>query len=256
MSGRVRLSIDGLEPGARVLDPQASRYLAVVLRLRAEDAFVAFDPRRGVEAEGRVVRVHRGKVHVELGPVRPGVTVAPLSITWIQGLAKGEKMDAVVRDATELGATRFVPAETQFSVVRLDGPRSEARRARWARIADEAGRQCGRADPPLIDGPRPWDEALAAAGETTARFCLYERAKAPLGPALWRALGAGAPLAFAVGPEGGLSEGEVAAARAAGFEVVSLGDLILRTETVVAAVLGATRIFLQSPAVESPALSR
>jgi 16S rRNA (uracil1498-N3)-methyltransferase len=77
-----------------------------------------------------------------------------------------------------------------------------------------------------------------------ARFCLFERAQAPLGPALSRALGRGAALAFAAGPEGGLADEEVERARDAGFEPVSLGDLILRTETVVTAVLGAVRILL------------
>jgi 16S rRNA (uracil1498-N3)-methyltransferase len=248
MSGPVRVAIDGLVGGARVLDAQASRYLAVVLRLRAGDVFVAFDPRRAVEAEGRILHVQRGTVHAELGPSRPAKALARLPITWIQGLAKGEKMDSIVRDATELGATRFVPTQTEFSVVRLEGPRAETRRLRWERIAGDAARQCGRADPPVIDATRPWAEALTAASPASAaRFCLFERATEPLGPAWSQALSRGASLAFAAGPEGGLSESEVLAAKESGFEVVSLGDLILRTETVVAAVLGAARI-LHSPA--------
>jgi 16S rRNA (uracil1498-N3)-methyltransferase len=242
VSGRVRLAVDGLSAGARILDAQASHHLAVVLRLRAGDTFVAFDPQHGCEAEGRIARVRQGTVHAELGPVHRARTLAAFPITWIQGLAKGEKMDSIVRDATELGATRFVPAETAHSVVRLEGPRAAARTARWTRIATEAARQCGRADPPVIDAPRAWTEALAAASDATARFCLFERATDPLGPGLSRAVSTGAPLAFAAGPEGGLAESEVLEARAAGFEVVSLGDLILRTETVVTAVLGAARI--------------
>jgi 16S rRNA (uracil1498-N3)-methyltransferase len=242
VSGRVRVAIDGLSAGARVLDAEASHHLAVVLRLRAGDTFVAFDPLHGTEAEGRIAHVRQGTVHAELGAVSAARTRAALPVTWIQGLAKGEKMDSIVRDATELGATRFVPAETARTVVRLDGPRAQARTARWARIAKEAARQCGRADPPVIDAPRPWIEALASANDASARFCLFERATDPLGPLLSRAVSSGARLAFAAGPEGGLAESEVLEATAAGFEVVSLGDLILRTETVVTAVLGAARI--------------
>jgi 16S rRNA (uracil1498-N3)-methyltransferase len=244
VSGRVRLAIPGLSAGARVLGDEASHHLAVVLRLRAGDAFVAFDPRHGLEAEGRILHVKRGTVHAELGPPGPARVLAPFPVTWIQGLAKGEKMDSIVRDATELGTTRFSPAETAFSVVRLEGPRAEARKARWVRIAQEAARQCGRADPPDIDSPRPWAEALSAAADATARFCLFPRAREPLGPALSRAASSRASMAFAAGPEGGLSDGEVEEAKGAGFEIVSLGDLILRTETVVTAVLGAARILL------------
>ena len=166
---------------------------------------------------------------------------------WIQGLAKGDKMDSIVRDATELGATRVLPVVTAFSVVQLDGPRAAARMTRWARIAEEAARQCGRADPPVVEPPRSWAEAVAGAG-AAARFCLHERAKDPLGPGLARALAAGSSLAFAAGPEGGLSEAEVAGAAAGGFEVVSLGPFVLRAETVATAVLGAVRVLLADSA--------
>jgi 16S rRNA (uracil1498-N3)-methyltransferase len=247
MSGRVRIAVPGVAPGACTLDPPASRHLAVVLRLAAGDTFSAFDPQRGLEADGRIVRVHRGTVHAEFGETRTAKTVATLPITWIQGLAKGEKMDAIVRDATELGATRFLPARMEFSVVALDGPRAEARRTRWLRIAEEAARQCGRADPPAIEAPCSWSDALDAASSARARFCLFERATLPLGPLLMAALEKRAPLAIAAGPEGGLSEHEVALARERDFTVVSLGELILRTETVATAVLGAAKIFLPRP---------
>src|ERR1700689_1996454 len=100
MAGRVRIAVSGVASGPWTLDPSASRHLAVVLRLAAGDSFVAFDPKRGVEADGRILHVRRGAVHAELGETRAAKTVAALPITWIQGLAKGEKMDAIVRDAT------------------------------------------------------------------------------------------------------------------------------------------------------------
>jgi 16S rRNA (uracil1498-N3)-methyltransferase len=248
MAGRVRIAVSGVASGPWTLDPSASRHLAVVLRLAAGDSFVAFDPGRGVESDGRIVRVHRGTVHVEFGETRAARTVAALPITWVQGLAKGEKMDAIVRDATELGATRIVPAQTAFSVVVLEGARAEARRTRWQRIAEEAARQCGRADPPAIDAACPWGRALLAAGTADARFCLFEGATEPLGPLLSRALKSGDRLAFAAGPEGGLAESEIALAKEADYAVVSLGELILRTETVATAVLGAVRVFGGRPA--------
>jgi 16S rRNA (uracil1498-N3)-methyltransferase len=247
LTARVRIAVPGLLPGTRALDPAASRHLAVVLRLGAGDSFVAFDPARGLEADARVVRVRRGMVDAELGAPRAAEALAGIPIVWIQGLAKGDKMDAIVRDATELGATRLVPAMTSRSVVVLEGPRAETRRVRWSRIALDAARQCGRADPPAIDPPCAWSQALEAASAAPMRFCLFEGATLPLGPPLVRALSSRTPLAFAVGPEGGLAESEVEEAKEAGFLVVSLGELILRTETVATAVLGAARIFLASP---------
>jgi 16S rRNA (uracil1498-N3)-methyltransferase len=136
--------------------------------------------------------------------------------------------------------------------VKLDATRANERQARWSRIASEAARQSGRSEAPLIDVPCPWPEALARAvdagrGPECARFCLWERATDPLAPPLLEALQRGVPLAFACGPEGGLDIREVDEAREAGWLVVSLGPVILRTETVAAAVLGAVRVWSGLP---------
>jgi 16S rRNA (uracil1498-N3)-methyltransferase len=136
--------------------------------------------------------------------------------------------------------------------VKLDGARASERRARWARIAQEAARQCGRSDPPQVEGPCPWAAALSQAPVDAARFCLWEEATAPLGPPLLEALARGAPLAFACGPEGGLAREEAEAAQAAGFGLTSLGPLTLRTETVAAAVLGAVAVWAGTLAPSDP----
>ena len=90
------------------------------------------------------MREERGAVVARVGALRDAKVTAERKVTWIQGLAKGDKMDGIVRDATELGATRLVPAVTAFSVVKLDDARGAARTLRWERIAREAARQCGR----------------------------------------------------------------------------------------------------------------
>lgn len=237
----LRAPITRLAPGEHELKGPVAHYLGRVLRLRSGDGFVAFDPASGCEAEARVVWAEAGAISVRFGELRPGERRARRETWWVQGLAKGDKTDAIVRDATELGVTRFVVAATRRSVVRLDGRRAGERQARWARIAREAARQCGRSDSPIVDPPRPWSDALALPAQGTACFCLRENAAEPLAPALLDALARGVPVAFACGPEGGLEESEVEEARAKGWTVVSLGDFTLRTETVAASVLGATR---------------
>ncbi len=236
----------GLAPGERRLEGAVAHYLGRVLRLRADDAFVAFDPASGREAPGVVLKTEPDAITVLFGALRDG-TARPLRVVaWIQGLAKGEKCDGIVRDATELGANRITIATTSRSVVRLDAARASDRQARWARIAQEAARQCGRSEAPPVDGPSPWADALARAPADAVRFCLWERATMPLGPALFGALASGAPLAFACGPEGGLEAGEVEEASSRGWAIASLGGLVLRTETVAAAVLGAVCVFARA----------
>jgi 16S rRNA (uracil1498-N3)-methyltransferase len=241
----IRAPIPGLAQGEQRLEGAVAHYLARVLRLQAGDAFVAFDPATAREADATTVWTDSDAdaITVRFGPLREGIAVAARGLTWIQGLAKGDKCDAVVRDATELGATRIVVAATKRSVVKLDPARAAERQARWARIAQEAARQCGRSDVPLVVASSPWSEAIASVPADAARFCLWERATAPLGPALLEALSRRAPLAFACGPEGGLEDREVDEAVAAGWSVASLGPLTLRTETVAAAVLGAVRVW-------------
>jgi 16S rRNA (uracil1498-N3)-methyltransferase len=224
-----------------------ARYLTRVRRLRAGDAFVAFDPTTSREADVEVLWAGANTVAVRAGPLREGSRRASRKLTWVQGLAKGNKCDAIVRDATELGVTRIVVASTHRSVVRLDPNRAAERQARWARIAGEAARQSGRSDVPSIDDPCPWNSAIARATVRGALgFCLWEHAMQPLGPALLAALDGVTPLAFACGPEGGLDEQEVAEASAHGWMIASLGSLALRTETVAAAVLGAVRVLSET----------
>lgn len=211
-----------------------------------------FDAERAVEAEATVIASARDGVRCQVGEVRDALVRARRATTLVQGIGKGDKLDAIVRDATELGATRIIAAETARSVVKL-GDRAEARAKRWRRIAVEAARQCGRGDVPEVAGPAPWDIALRLAAEERPRgddasdrsapmlFCLWERATDPIGPRLASAAPL-QPLVFAIGPEGGLDDDEIEIARGLGFAPVSLGPFILRTETVAAAIMGAALV--------------
>ncbi len=239
---RVRAPVTALEAGERVLDEAPSHYLFRVLRRAAGARFVAFDPVRGVEADAEILADVGGRARVRLGEPRAAAVVATTALTWVHALSKGDKLDDIVRDATELGATKVVVTTCARSVVQLDGARATARRERWSKIAREAARQSGRADPPEIAGPLLWTAALTVVPADAARFCLHTGDAPPLGPTLLAALRERRSLAFAAGPEGGFTDAEIVAAADAGFVVASLGAFVLRTETVPAAVLGACRV--------------
>lgn len=228
----LRVPIDEIAAGDRALPDEAASYVARVHRLGPGDRLVLFDPERALEADAEIVEAGKRSVVVRTFAPRPAVRAAR-SITLIQGVAKGDKMDAIVRDATELGATTIVPALCERSVARPEA----ARAARWRRIAVEASRQCGRGDAPVVAAPVTFDEAVrGAAGDV--RLCLDPRAARGLGAAL-AGLVRGASVVFAVGPEGGFTDGEIEAAEAVGLARVRFGAWVLRTETMCAAVLGA-----------------
>ncbi|MEI7892557.1 MAG: RsmE family RNA methyltransferase [Myxococcales bacterium] len=229
----LRAPVGLLAEGDRVLPGSLRHYLVTVRRLRAGDVFVAFDPVEGTECDAVLLSEAGG---VRCGPVRAGRDAGAL--IWVQALGKGGKNDAVVQDATELGATGVYLAPSARSVARPQQDRWTARQERWQRIAQEAARQSGRAKAPLVRTFATWTEAIEAVEATVERTCLHPGGSFPLFPLL---MGAGA-LAFAVGPEGGLTDDEVRGAEERGWKVVSLGPFALRTETVASAVLGAVLV--------------
>lgn len=238
----VRAPISDLAEGERVLPIEASRYLCRVRRLGPGARFVGFDPDARVEADAELIDASSDAARARFGPLRPAAVVATSALVLVYALAKGDKVDDVVRDATELGATRVIVARTERAVVKATGERAKDKLDRWRRIAEQAARQCGRADPPAVVGVLDWADALEEARDCESRFCLDPRAVDALGRALVAAVERGASIAFAIGPEGGLSGDELETAVAKGFLPASLGPFVLRTETVAATVLGAVRV--------------
>lgn len=218
--------------------PEAAAHHALrVLRLHAGDPVVLFDGEGG-EYAGRLVEAGRA-VRVELGAWRDIERESPLRITLAQALPAGDKMDWIVQKAVELGAARIVPLAAARSVVRLAGERAARRVEHWRQVAVSACEQCGRNRVPevlpVLD-LRRWLAGLAQEqGETDGLRLL-------LSPGAGRRLGEASPqggVVLLIGPEGGLTDDEAAAAAACGFRAASLGPRILRTETAGLAALAA-----------------
>ncbi len=243
-----RAPIEKLASGELTLDAPTSRYLGRVLRLDVGSELVAFDPKHALEADAKIVAIDRGVVTLDVGSLRAARVVAERNVTLVQGMAKGEKCDAIVRDATELGITKIIFADTERSVVKLTAARASERSERWKKIADEAARQCGRGDAPEIS-IASWSAAIETSAPSGARFVLDPRAHLPLTPHLLEAVrDHDRSITFAVGAEGGLTPAEVETALKQGWRAVSFGNTILRTETMAAALLGALRACLEAGA--------
>jgi 16S rRNA (uracil1498-N3)-methyltransferase len=238
MKRPLRVFLEALSAGEARLEGARFHYVVRVHRLRPGDEFVVFDPDARLEAQARLVTVGRRHAVCSLAAPEPARLVSPLSVTLVQCVGKGEKPDRVVRDATALGVARIVLANSSHTVVKLDA-RVEARQRRWQRIALDAARQSQRGDVPVVEGPVPLPHALEdAAGRGGLRLCLDAQAAVGINEALggWQPE---TPLAVLVGPEGGLTDGELGLAAEAGFQAARLGPFILRTETAATAILGA-----------------
>jgi len=216
--------------GTRVaFDREESHHLMRVLRLRPGDLVIAADG-QGRDYTVRIDALGVTASGTVLGSRTPAVE-SPLAVSLFQAIAKGDKMETIVRAATELGVRRIVPVITERTVVRLDPARWRERARRWQRVAREASKQCGRPVVPEVDAPVLLAAALAEAAPAELRLCFWEEATEPLGAAL--ALLAAAPSAvqILVGPEGGLAPAEAAVAREHGFTPVRLGPRVLRADT-------------------------
>ncbi len=139
-----------------------------MLRLAPGASIEVFDGRGGRYG----AEIGPGFEWVALGP-REVAPPASVEIALVVALAKGEKMDLVVQKATELGVGRVLPFEAERSVVRLEPAKGEERAGRWRRIAEEAARQCGRADVPEVSPPAALARALAALAPGTRTFVFH-----------------------------------------------------------------------------------
>lgn len=216
-----------LAVGQRITLPEdSSLHLLRVLRLEPGDAVTLFNG-DGHDYTARLLTAAKRGAEAEITGREPVPRESPLRITLVQGVARGEKMDLVLQKATELGVDAFTPVVTERTEVKLDAERAEKRMAHWRGVVAAACEQSGRAVLPRLSQPA----ALSAyAGAETADIKLVLDPKGDVGLA-GLSPQAGQSIALVVGPEGGLSERDLATLRAAGFRGLRLGPRILRTET-------------------------
>lgn len=258
---RLRARVDprrlaaGIEAATVVVDGPEARRLRLVMRARPGQAIELFDG-QGRSVEGRIHAVERDRVVVRLGgtsPDRASMAEARLRLVLMQAVAKSGRMELALEKATELGVHEIWPVVTHRCVARPEA--GGQRVVRWQRVVETAARQAGRSVIPEVHPPVPWREALDRAGlleGSWLRLMAGERARLPLTRWLRERSPEGVSGAVvAVGPEGGWSDEETADAIGYGFEVVSLGPRILRTETagwLALALLQAWRGDLDRPA--------
>ncbi len=213
-------------------------YLVHVLRVREGQAVEVFDG-RGHAWPARVESATAERVELSLGAPR-AESMAGRRVTIVQGLPKGDKLEWVIEKAVELGAHAVLPVECARSVVKLDAQRAAKRVERWRKIAEEAARQSGRSDVPEVQDVIPLSRLATVLEEGTRVLVLDEEERTRR---LSEALpdDGQIPVAFVVGPEGGLTREEVARLISEGGVPVSLGALILRTETAALAALSVVR---------------
>lgn len=222
-----------LRTAARVaLPPGPSRHLAQVLRLRGGARVILFNG-DGRDYQGRIVDLGQQRVSVEVFEAGLDEAACPLRIHLALGISRGERMDFALQKAVELGVSSVTPLFTQRSQVRLAATRLEKRLQHWRGVAIAACEQSGRRRLPAVHPPQSLSSWFTP--EQTGALLLDHRSArtlADLPPPTDQ-------VTLLIGPEGGLAEDELSAARQAGLTEIRLGPRILRTETAPLAAIAA-----------------
>lgn len=213
-----------------------ARHLAQVLKMRPGERLTVFDGSGG-EYAAEIVEAGRRDVRVRLDAFNPVDRESPLEVTLAQCVSKGDRMDYTIQKAVELGVTRIVPLLSERSVVRLDAERWDRKLEHWRGVVAAACEQSGRTQVPRVADVTRLDTWLAQPGDGTLRLVL-----APTESVSLKTLAPVTRLALLIGPEGGLSDTEIAAARRAGCIGIGLGPRVLRTETAGVAALAALQL--------------
>lgn len=226
-----------VEPLFRFIDPLAAgqtvqltgpegHHAAAVRRLRVGEA-IALTNGQGLKARGVVSAVAPKQLTIEVHSVET-FELPLITFTLVQAVAKGDRDELAIQAATELGTTKIVPWQADRSISKWDG-KEQKNRERWQQIVDEAAKQALRPWFPEVAHMQSSKSLAKQISESDGTYLVLD----PTSPlSINQAeLSTSGEVALIVGPEGGISETELALFETAGAKRVHLGTGILRTST-------------------------
>jgi 16S rRNA (uracil1498-N3)-methyltransferase len=229
---RRRFFVEQFTGDTAVMEGDAAHHLGRVLRAQRGQFYELSDGQR--VRLGRIEKVTHDRVEfllLEEIPAHPPT----IDVTLLLSVVKFDAFEWAIEKATELGVNAIVPlaaARSEKALLAAAGKRAD----RWKKILAEAAQQSRRVRMPVLRDLTQPAQALAA-HTTAVKIMLSEHAGAPTLREILQAAPSRKQAVIAIGPEGGWTDAEFAAAHASGFREASLGNLILRTETAVAAAL-------------------
>jgi 16S rRNA (uracil1498-N3)-methyltransferase len=217
-----RFRVDHLGADSVRLGETEAHHAVGVLRLAVGDEVIVFDG-RGLEANGRIVEIRSGDVIIAVDQARQ-IPLPVKNLTLAVATPKGERADWMVEKCAELGVTRLIPLRTERGQV---SP-GKAKLDRWRRKADEAAKQSSQARTLLVEDEMTIPSLLSTVhgsvlfGDRDAEQALLDALKST---------DQQKDAVLLIGPEGGFTDGETSAMKAAGGRPIRLAESILRVET-------------------------
>ena len=223
-----------------IIEGSEARHIGKVLRLREHDSITLFDC-NGTIYTGTIIKKDNRQVQVRIDDRCMALEGHDINIILGQALAKGMKMDLIVQKSTELGVSRIIPFSSLRTSMRYNEKKAHDRVSHWQKIALESAKQSGLRHIPAVEKVDTFKSLAVRNFDGYLKIILWEEENALRLRHVLKTSHALKNVIFLVGPEGGFDREEVAFAREQGFSSISLGDTVLRTETVSISVLSVIR---------------
>lgn len=230
---RRRFFVEQFSGDTTAIEGETAHHLGRVLRAHPGQLYELSDGQR--VRLGRIEKVARDRVDFALLEEIPAHPLA-IDVTLLLSIVKFEAFEWAIEKATELGVSTIVPlaaARSEKALLAAAGKRAE----RWKKLLAEASQQSRRVHVPALQSVSQPAQAFSAPAAAAAKIILSERPDVPALRQILHNEQAHRKAVIAIGPEGGWTDAELSAAQAHNFREASLGKLILRTETAVAAAL-------------------
>lgn len=211
-----------------------AQHISKSLRMRVGESLTLCDC-EGTDYHCVIDSFSEGTVYLSVIEVKATVSEPDCRVTLYQGYPKSDKLELITEKAVELGVTEIVPVLMSRSIARPDEKSAAKKSVRLQRHALEAAKQSGRGIIPQVSDMIGWNELLKRVKGHELTVTCYEAGGEPLRTFIGNAK----DIAIVIGPEGGISEKEIAELTEAGAKIVTLGKRILRTETAAIAAITA-----------------
>ncbi len=213
-----------------ILPSDEAKHAFAVMRLRA-GAIVCVVDGLGTGYRGEIVSATKAKVSIRIHSEQRNFGEPNVRVTLAAALSVGTKPDSIIARSTELGVKRFVPLLSEKSKIQLDDPKRAASKVkRLRRVAMAAMKQCRRSYCPEIAMPIAFNEMIKQAEDNDVNILFHPGVMAKPFDTLKISDDCRRVLII-TGPESGFSDTEIERAQEAGYNIISLGSRVLRTET-------------------------
>lgn len=212
-------------------------HITNVLRLKKDDELQICNEDNGVNYHVKIIELNKANVKCNIIDVKESNAEADVHINILQGLPKAEKMELIIQKCTELGVKEITPIEMERCIVKLDSKSASKKQERWQKIAEVAAKQSRRDKIPTINNLINIKNVCNMLTDYDIVLVPYENEKTvTLKEVLSKLPRKDLKIAIVIGPEGGFEEKEIQMLEQNNCKIVTLGNRILRTETVAIAM--------------------